>query len=287
MKPLFYSMAFALMFAFTSCGYESPKYKALKAQSDSIKVIQQSLEKDVKEYTYVFNHMGQSLNKIESKEADHIQQIKTKLNNEENAKVNDNIAKFNSILQSNQQEVDELKKQARHSAFRAAELQRNVDRITSLLHEETAKTTALQSEVATKDSILSVLTAQLRLSTSELNDTKKQLAAQAGLVAKYEDELFFGYYITGSKSELNQKKVLTKAGLCKTILFQEDVNKANFTKINILETTEIKLPTSVKGKILSSHPKSSYKFEKQGDDKVIQITNSEKFWSITKYLVIQ
>ena len=287
MKSIIYPLAFVLAIAFSSCNYESPKYKALKAQNDSIKTVQQALERDAQEYVFIFNHIGKDLDKIKNKEGEYIGQIKTQLKIEENAAVNDNIAKINSIFQANQEEIGKLKKQARHNAFRASELQRNVDTIRLQLEEETTKNVTLQDEVAAKNVNIDKLNADLQALTTELDATKKQLADQTSLVAKYEVDLFTGYYITGSKSDLRNKKVLTKTGLCKTALFYEAANNANFTKVNILETTVITLPNSVKGKVLSAHPKSSYRFAKQGDDKVIQITNPEIFWSITNYLVIQ
>ena len=47
MKSAIYpSLALAAVLSFASCGYESPKYKALKAHTDSIAAVQQSLAED-------------------------------------------------------------------------------------------------------------------------------------------------------------------------------------------------------------------------------------------------
>ena len=81
--------------------------------------------------------------------------------------------------------------------------------------------------------------------------------------------------------------VAVLAGGCQATLFAEGANKKNLTKVNILETTSIKLPDNVKGKILSSHPKASYKLTKENGEKTLEITDAEAFWSITKYLVIR
>lgn len=286
MKSAIYpSLALAAVLSFASCGYESPKYKALKAHTDSIAAVQQSLARDVQEYLYVFDHIGQSAGKIMNKEADHVQQIKTKLNNENNARVNDNIAKLNTLLQANQEEMEALKKQASRNAFRATKLQREVDRVKALLEEECAKTATLQAEVAAQDSTIAALDNTLKALNTELADAKKKLGEQKELIDKYEDELFTGYYIAGKKSVLKQKAVL--AGGCQATLFAEGADKKDLTKVNILETTSIKLPDNVKGKLLSSHPKASYKLTKENGEKTLEITDAEAFWSITKYLVIR
>ncbi len=181
MKSAIYpSLALAAVLSFASCGYESPKYKALKAHTDSIAAVQQSLARDVQEYLYVFDHIGQSAGKIMNKEADHVQQIKTKLNNENNARVNDNIAKLNTLLQANQEEMEALKKQASRNAFRATKLQREVDRVKALLEEECAKTATLQAEVTAQDSTIAALDNTLKALNTELADAKKQLGEQKG-----------------------------------------------------------------------------------------------------------
>ncbi len=287
MKSILYIPLSALIFALNSCGYESPKYKALRAQADSISMLQQSLERDLNEYIYIFNEIDNGIDRIKNKKATQIIPFKTKLSEEENAKVINNIAKINSLLQTNQGEVDELKKQIRHNSFKAKSLQNEIDSLALLLEKETMKINALQNEKEEKDYTLALLEAALDELNKELEDTKKQLAEQKELIAKHEEELFTGYYITGSKAELKNKKILTKSGLFKTLLFQEEVNPSNFTKINILETNEIKLPDFTQGKVLSTHPRSSYKLTKKGNEKIIQILNPEKFWSVTKYLVIQ
>ncbi|NDV46387.1 hypothetical protein D0T49_04950 [Paludibacter sp. 221] len=287
MKSVFYTVAIVLLFASTSCVEKSQKYKALQSKNDSIMSVQEALAKDVREYQFVFSHIEKGIQKVESKEADHIQQIKTKLSNDENAKVNDNIAKLNSLLQAQKEELDQMKTQLNRTSYRAKELQRNVESLKNKLAEETMKVTVLQSEAQAKDSTIQVMESTLRNLTMELEATTSQLAAQAELVAKHEAELYTGYYIAGSKGDLKKADVLTKAGLCKTALFDKGVNKGVFTQVNILETQTIVLPASIKGKMLSSHPKASYKLEKQGDDKVIRIINPDEFWSVTKYLVIR
>ncbi len=289
MKPFVYPVLVAIMmFALCSCEYESPKYKALRAQTDSISAVNLSLTQDIGEYHHAFDYIGKSIEQITNEQVAHVLHIKTKLSEESNALINDNIDKLNTLLntliQSHQEEIDKLKRQVRRNAFRAAELQREVDRINILIAEECAKTDSLQGEVAAKEAEILRLDGELMALQEELLVTKAELNAQKELAEKYAEELFTGYYIAGKKSELKRKNVLAGGG--NAILFPKGANKNIFTKVNILETTTIPLPDDIKGKVLSSHPQSSYKLVAGKDGKVLEILNPEKFWSVTNYLVI-
>jgi hypothetical protein len=64
-------------------------------------------------------------------------------------------------------------------------------------------------------------------------------------------------------------------------------NKSVFTAVDRRELSSI--PTAAKKvKIMSSHPKDSYTLDVKEDKTVtIAIKNADKFWSVSKYLVVQ
>jgi hypothetical protein len=71
------------------------------------------------------------------------------------------------------------------------------------------------------------------------------------------------------------------------VLKNDDFNKDYFTEIDIRTDREIKL-YSKKAELLTTHPKGTYELAK--DDKgllTLQITDPVKFWSVSRYLVIQ
>ena len=71
------------------------------------------------------------------------------------------------------------------------------------------------------------------------------------------------------------------------MLKDNDFNKEYFTEIDIRKDKVIKL-YSKRAELLTTQPEGSYKLEK--DDKgqyVLEITNPNNFWSVSRYLVIQ
>jgi hypothetical protein len=84
--------------------------------------------------------------------------------------------------------------------------------------------------------------------------------------------------------------VLTKEGgfigMGKAEKLKADFNKTYFTQVDVSETTSIPLACK-KAKLITVHPTESYKFDgPEGKIEKLIITNTEEFWSTSKYLVI-
>ena len=71
------------------------------------------------------------------------------------------------------------------------------------------------------------------------------------------------------------------------VLKTGDFNKDYFTQIDIRTVKEIKL-YSKSAEMLTNHPAGSYTLQKdQRGEYVLRITDPNKFWSVSKYLVIK
>ena len=91
----------------------------------------------------------------------------------------------------------------------------------------------------------------------------------------------------GGAKELKEKGVLTKEGGVVGIgavnkLNTEGLSKDQFTVVDVTATPEIAIGAK-KAKLATSHPASSYRLE---DGTRLVITDADKFWSVSKYLVI-
>ena len=76
-------------------------------------------------------------------------------------------------------------------------------------------------------------------------------------------------------------------GLGKEERLSANLNSEAFKSVDITQIQTIPLTNTKEAKLVTVHPASSYTIEKQ-DDKVseIKITDAEKFWSTSKYLVV-
>ena len=97
----------------------------------------------------------------------------------------------------------------------------------------------------------------------------------------------------GKTKELQEANLINKAGgllgIGRTPKLSESFDKEKFTRIDYTQISSI--PVNSDGvKIITIHPADSYILDKDTKDKnlvkSIVITNAEKFWSASKYLVI-
>ena len=98
---------------------------------------------------------------------------------------------------------------------------------------------------------------------------------------RQDKQLNTAYYVFGTKKELQEQNVLQKGKV-----LQGNFNKNYFTKIDIRVDKEIKL-YSKKAELLTSHPAGSYTLKLDAQQQyVLRITDPQKFWGASKYLVV-
>ena len=89
------------------------------------------------------------------------------------------------------------------------------------------------------------------------------------------------WFFFGTKKELKEHNILDHAEV-----LQSNFNKDYFTKIDIRIDKEIKLYSS-SAEILTNHPAGSYTLQRDAKKQyVLCITDPQRFWSTSKYLVI-
>ena len=278
-----------LLFSIASCGFESPRYKALMAQTDSIRSIQLMLEKEVGEFSLAMNHFDHSFDSLLLKEITQITPISTSLKPEHDSLVQSNIAKFNQILQQNANEISRQTQLAAQNASRVAVLQGQVNELSAYQTFAEEKIAYFNTYIETLYDKMDEMKTTIFMLTDEVDRLNAELDTKKETIVVCETESLYGYFIADSRSDLIRRNILTTRGfLCrKNMLFNQGVDKNQFTQINIEETTEIPLPLLVNGRVLSIHPSASYQIVWKDNQRVLQILNPDDFWSVTRFLVIQ
>ena len=287
MKSNIFTFA-VLLILFTSCGKQSSDYKSLKAENDSLLTAKLKLQEEVDGYFSAMNQIEQNIEKIKSTEnVISTQPIGKELNEDVRTKINEDMTYINDMVLANKAEIARLKSKIKKSAFKSSQLEHTILRLTKSLEEEATKIALLQVELAEKDSIIIKLDTKVNdmgknievLSTDNQNkDTK---------IKEQDESIHTAWYVFGTMKELKQQKIVTTEGLLSTQkVLQRDFNKNYFVRIDARNTKSIPL-YSTHAKILTSHPKSSYTLEKENGNFVLLIIDTDEFWSISKYLVIE
>lgn len=188
-------------------------------------------------------------------------------------RIMDDLAQIDALLMENKELIAKLRKQAKGSASRLTELERTIMDLESTIGSKNAEIDSLKEQLSSANSSLATLIDMYR-------DKAQMADMQRG-------ELNSAHYLIGTAKELKEKGVLTQEG---GVVGIGRVNKLNmsrlqeeqFTMVDITATPEIALGAK-KAKLATSHPQGSYRLD--GGSKLI-ITDAEKFWSVSKYLVV-
>ena len=146
----------------------------------------------------------------------------------------------------------------------------------------------LQEELASKNIRIAELDDAVAGLSQDVAQLKADNVAKEAVVASQDKALNAAWFVYGTSSELKEQKILSKKFLQKAkVLEGDDFNKDYFTQIDIRRDKEIKL-YSKDAKLLTVHPEGTYELVK--DDKgqlTLKITSPNKFWSVSRYLVIE
>jgi hypothetical protein len=97
-----------------------------------------------------------------------------------------------------------------------------------------------------------------------------------------------GYILYGDRQHLFDKGVLQSEGglLGKNVKLTSKLDQGLFSPIDIKKVQEINIGVTRKQKALTIHPADSFYFVKTDGQTYLKITDPDRFWSVSKYLVV-
>ena len=198
----------------------------------------------------------------------------------------ENMAFIQKTLKLNRELIANLQQQLRTSnqsdARSKAKLEEMVENFNKQLEEKTKEIEELRAQLAAKDVKIAEQGEQINSLNENLSDLTKKNEEKARKVEAQDKELNTAYYVFGTKKELREQRILNSGEVLKT----NDFNKDYFTRIDLRVTKTIKL-YSKSAKLMTNHPAGSYTLEKDAQGQyVLRITDPQRFWSVSKYLVI-
>lgn len=293
MKRIVLFVAGALIaLSLNSCVENSGKYKALQAKLDSLQMNYNIQGAELDEVFATINEIEQGLSSI--RESESILSVQTadgiEIQKGSKEQLKRDVEAIQSAIKNYQEEIKKLQNDNRlqSSQFkkRLAAMQKElkeksaiIETISKQLEEKEAQIIQKDQQIATLDKTVSSLKEEVTNLSSEGDMLKAKVADQ-------EAEIYSVYYIVGSKSELIEAGVMTKGGLFKSSKVSYQAEKDAFVKIDLREISQINT-NAKKAKVMSIHPKGTYAFVDNDGEMVLNISDPEKFWEQTKYLVIQ
>lgn len=274
-------LGMGMMFACTNVK-ESKEYKELEAERDSLLQLSSSANEEVAEMMSVISEVEENFNKIREAEKYLSTQSSQsgEMSQDTKTRINENFRMINEILQRNKAQLAELRSKYNSSNKQIALLKNTIERLNKEMEESAARVSELQSLLAERDSTIVKLSSDITALASEAE-------AQSATIQEQDKALHTAYYVFGTANELKDQKILSGGFLQPTKVMKDTFNKDYFIKIDIRDVTEIPLYAK-KAKLWSTHPEGTYEFVKGPDGNLtFHITDTQRFWSLTKFLVIE
>lgn len=245
----------------------------LKSQNEQLRLELEAKDSMINESISFFNEIQDNLASISVKQ----DEIQVKSNDPElgedgRKEIIQQIQNINFLREQNARKVRQLQKKLKAKDMRIDELQSMVDR--------------LVLQIKAKDEQIESLQMQLSDLDAEYSELFDQYQEQVDLAMEVITELNTVYYTMGSVDELVSNNVIVKEGgfigIGKKTDLSNNMNEEYFTKGDKTKLNEIKV-IGKEPKFITDHPSDSYKW----DGNTLTITDAQKFWKVSKYLVIE
>lgn len=189
------------------------------------------------------------------------------------------------LLNENKYKVEHLEGLIAKSKGEVSGLQKMVKRIKAENIEQAKEIVKLKNALWEQEIMVAGLVELMQEMEVEIEDVKGRAKED---LANKDAELHRSWYLVGKKKELKEYKVINTGGLFTGDkgLLEQEFDKAAFTEIDNRTVFEIPLGGG-RVKVLSTHPEGSYEIINDEGNQLLNIKNPTKFWSISKYLVIQ
>ena len=280
MKKLFFMVCCAALLM-TGCkdGKNAPGLASVQ-QTDSLNDVIAQKDSEINEMMGTLNDIEEGFRLINEAE-NRVALLKNGEGTSKKQNLKENIQFIAERMKQNRELIAKLQKQLESSTLKGGQLKKTIDNLTAQLEEKDKQLLALREELDKKDIHISELDETIGNLNTNVSNLSADNHQKAETINAQDKQLNTAWYVFGTKKELKGQHILEGGKV-----MNGNFNKNYFTKVDIRNTTEIKL-YSKSAKLLTAHPASSYSLTHDASKQyVLRITNPQIFWSTSKYLVV-
>jgi hypothetical protein len=275
------------LFSIVSCDQKGTNES--NSTNDSLNAVINNKDSALLSFITSFNEIESNLDSVAAKQkiiSVYAGETKGELKSNKKDRINAEIAAINRLMDKNRKEIDELTKKLKGSKGNNAVLEKTIKTLTIQLSQK-------DYELCEVNLKMDEMNAKVITLVTAIDSITTQNYIQSIIIDYQSLNLHLVYYIVGTEKELVEKKIIDKKGgllgMGKTSTLSDDFDNTLFTLMDYTKTSEITINGS-DVKVVTNHPMDSYTLEKdlskKGNIKNLTILIPEKFWSVTKYLVI-
>ncbi len=280
MKKLFFIACCAALLV-TGCkdGKNTPDLASVH-QADSLNDIIAQKDSEINDLMGTFNEVEEGLRKINEAE-NRIALAKSGEGANRKQQLKEDVQFIANQMKKNKELIAKLQKQLDGSSLQQTQLKKTIDNLVAQLQEKEKQLQTLREELDSKDIHIAALDESINNLNTNVSNLKSESQSKTETINAQDKQLNTAWYVFGTKKELKGQHIMEDGKV-----MNGNFNKNYFTKIDIRNTTEIKL-YSKSAKLMTAHPSSSYSLVRDANKQyTLRITNPQIFWSTSKYLVV-
>jgi hypothetical protein len=195
--------------------------------------------------------------------------------------INQLIKEIDKYVDDNRKRVSQLEIQMRNTKNESIGLARLVDQQKRTVSD---KEQQIQYLMSTVTNLRQELQYTINTKNAEINNKQK-------VIEEKETAINTVYYTFGNRDKLVEDGIVRKeggvlgAGKSFKLASKFDINQ--FKRASMKEINQVDLGVVDKKTVITTHPAESYYFVKSGGRTILKIVDYQKFWSISKYLVVE
>ena len=279
MKKLLF-MACLAAFCLTGCKESKTPTDTSAVQNDSLNNIIAQKDSEINDMMGTLNEIEDGLNQITEAE-NRVTLLKDGEGADKKQQLKENVQFIANRMKQNRELLAKLQKQLANSSFQGDQLKKTIENLQKQIEEKDKQLQSLREELDKKDIHIAELDENINNLNTKNSNLTKESNQKSQTISAQDKQLNTAWYVFGTKKELKGQRII-EDGKVMTGSF----NKSYFTKVDIREVSEIKL-YSKSAKLLTTHPSSSYSLVRDANKMyTLKITNSQLFWSTSKYLVV-
>jgi len=281
-EVLLVMVLFALIFS-SSCVQNSPEYKKLQAQNDSLSLANAQSMTEMEEILSLLNEVEDNFKSI--KTAENYLSVQSNSTGElaptTRERIHSDMKLITETLDKNRKKIADLEKKLKNSSLQSAQLQQTIDKLRLELDQKTMALVTLNEELELRGRQISELSASVSNLSKDVQELRTQSNTQQQTINQQQREINTVYYCFGTTNELKKQNILINNQLGANFNREYFIRVDDFNKLQTIQLW------AKKGKLISKHPDGSYEFIKNANNQVeLHILDPANFWSMTKYLVV-
>ncbi len=282
MRPIHLYMATAVAITLSACGNNS------EVQQQKVESLQEVLQQRETDYTRLNEFVtvvSDCLDSIHAQE-EGIFRYDKESPTPDRRRLRQALHELQETLKHQRSRIAKLKNDLASGEGETGRLQTIIAAFEQQLEQKNSQIAELITQLEQSNMSVEQLTRRVGKLSQHASEQATQIAQQEEVLQAQDKAINEGFVRMGTKKELKDDGLLTGGFLKKTRIDYSNVKLEHFQKIDIREVTRITIP-SKSPKILTNVPAGTYTLERDGQNTLLLISDPQRFWSVSNFLIIQ